>query len=143
MVITAVPIANAAELAAPKDIVLLEGITGLASFLAQIPHSRSPPVYFGTKRVKSQGYQTGSIYLMMVMNVNYQRIKDLREDHDLTQQEVADFLKISRSAYSNYENFIRDISAETLARLADFYDTSVDYLMGRTDTPAPYPSKKT
>lgn len=74
--------------------------------------------------------------------VDYRRLRDLREDRDLTQQNIADILQISRSAYSNYENDIRDIPVEILSQLADFYETSVDYLIGRTDITRPYPAKK-
>ncbi len=74
--------------------------------------------------------------------VDYRRLRDLREDRDLTQQKVADILQISRSAYSNYENDIRGIPVEILSQLADFYETSVDYLIGRTDITHAYPAKK-
>lgn len=66
------------------------------------------------------------------------RIKALRADNDTTQQELADFLGLSRSTYSNYENNIRDIPVEVLVGIADFYHTSVDYLLRRTDNPTPY-----
>lgn len=66
------------------------------------------------------------------------RIKALRADNDTTQQELADFLGLSRSTYSNYENNIRDIPVEVLVGIADFYHTSVDYLLSRTDNPTPY-----
>ena len=54
------------------------------------------------------------------------RIKALRVDSDTTQQELADYLNLTRSAYSNYENGIRDTPVEILAGIADFYQTSVD-----------------
>ncbi len=63
----------------------------------------------------------------------YERIKELRVDKDLSQKELADTLNVTRSAYSNYENGIRDVPIEVLSRLADFYGTSVDYIIGRTD----------
>lgn len=69
------------------------------------------------------------------------RVKNLREDNDLTQQQVADKLFITRSAYSNYENGSRAFPLEILCGLADIYGTSVDYLIGRTDTKKPYPKK--
>jgi len=69
------------------------------------------------------------------MNVMYERIKELRVDKDLSQKELAEILNVTRSAYSNYENGIRDVPVEILARLADFYGTSVDYIIGRTDVP--------
>lgn len=69
------------------------------------------------------------------------RVKNLREDNDLTQQQVADKLFITRSAYSNYENGSRAFPLDILSKLADIYGTSVDYLIGRTDTKKPYPKK--
>lgn len=67
------------------------------------------------------------------------RLRDLREDHDLTQQQLADRLFIRQSAYSQYENGRRSIPLSVLIHLAEFYDTSVDYLLGLTDEPKPYP----
>lgn len=67
------------------------------------------------------------------------RLRDLREDHDLTQQQLADRLFIRQSAYSQYENGRRSIPLSVLIRLAELYDTSVDYLLGLTDEPKPYP----
>ena len=69
----------------------------------------------------------------------YRRIRDLREDHDLYQRDLARQLQCTQVCYSNYETGKRDIPTEVLLRLADFYGTSVDYLLGRTDEPAPYP----
>ena len=69
------------------------------------------------------------------------RVKNLREDNDLTQQQVADKLFITRSAYSNYENGSRAFPLDILSRLADIYNTSVDYLIGRTNLKKPYPKK--
>ncbi len=66
------------------------------------------------------------------------RIKDLREDHDITQKELSDFLNISQVAYSYYEINKRNIPLEILSKLADYYNTSVDYLMYRTDEIKPY-----
>ena len=66
-------------------------------------------------------------------DVKFRRIKDLREDGDLTQQYLANQLQISRSAYSNYESGKREIPIEILWRLADFYGTTIDYLVGRSD----------
>lgn len=67
------------------------------------------------------------------------RIKDLREDNDLTQRELSKFLNISQVAYSYYELNKRNIPLELLAKLADYYHTSVDYLLYRTDDMTPYP----
>ena len=71
-----------------------------------------------------------------------QRIRDLREDHDLKQQVIADYLQCSQVCYSRYETGERSIPLESLIALADYYHTSVDYLLGLTDEPAPYPRKK-
>lgn len=71
----------------------------------------------------------------------YQRIRDLREDHDLLQKDLAAYLKCSQVCYSNYENGRRDIPTEVLIRLAAFYKTSVDYLLGLTDRKEPYPRR--
>lgn len=67
------------------------------------------------------------------------RLKEIREDRDLTQQDVAKYLGMKQQQYSEYEIGKRLISIETLNKLADFYDTSVDYLIGRTDARKPYP----
>ena len=63
----------------------------------------------------------------------YRRIRDLREDNDLTQSELALILGISQRNYSRYENDDRAIPIDVLWRLADYYSTSVDYLIGRSD----------
>lgn len=70
------------------------------------------------------------------------RIRDLREDHDLTQQQVADYLNIRQNTYSQYETGNRQIPMDVLVALADFYKTSADYLLGITDTKTPYPRAK-
>lgn len=79
---------------------------------------------------------------MSVMEMKYERIKSLREDSDKTQQQLADYLNLTRSAYSNYENDLRDIPVEVLSRIADYYHTSVDYLINRTDDASPCTPKK-
>lgn len=72
----------------------------------------------------------------------YQRIRDLREDNDLLQKDLAAYLRCSQVCYSNYEMGKRDIPTEVLIRLAAFYKTSVDYLLGLTDEKRPYPRRK-
>lgn len=72
----------------------------------------------------------------------YQRIRDLREDLDLSQAQIAKALNCSQQAYSNYELGQRDIPTAVLIRLAEFHRTSIDYLLGLTDEPAPYPPSK-
>ncbi len=68
--------------------------------------------------------------------MKYQRIRDLREDHDLTQRELGELLSCSQRVYSNYERGDIDIPTAVLIRLADYYGVSVDYLLNRTDNPA-------
>lgn len=70
------------------------------------------------------------------------RIKSLREDHDLTQKQLSSLLNISQVAYSYYELEKRSIPLELLSKLADFYETSVDYLLYRTNEYIPYPKVK-
>lgn len=70
------------------------------------------------------------------------RIKDLREDRDLTQKDISNYLNISQVAYSYYEINKRSIPLEILSKLADFYNTSTDYLLYRTDEIKPYKSSK-
>ncbi len=66
------------------------------------------------------------------------RIRDLREDNDLTQTAVAAYLMCDQSLYSKYERGERALPLELAAKLAELYKTSVDYLIGRTDRPEPY-----
>ncbi len=65
----------------------------------------------------------------------YRRIRDLREDHDLKQRELAEILHCSQQVYSNYELGERDIPTEVLIRLSEFYHVSVDYILGLTSNP--------
>ena len=65
----------------------------------------------------------------------YRRIRDLREDRDLRQRQVADYLNCSQQVYSNYELGQRDIPTGVLIRLSTLYDVSVDYLLGLTSNP--------
>jgi len=71
----------------------------------------------------------------------YQRIRDLREDRDLSQAELGKLLGMSQTGYSKYETGENDIPTAILIKLAEFYRTSVDYILGRTDRRAPYPKK--
>lgn len=63
------------------------------------------------------------------------RLKDLREDNDVKQKVLAEYLNIKQNTYSQYENGKREIPIELLWKLADFYNTSVDYIIGRTENP--------
>ncbi len=65
----------------------------------------------------------------------YQRIRDLREDRDLKQRQVAEYLRCSQQVYSNYELGQRDIPTDVLIRLSELYKVSVDYLLGLTNNP--------
>ena len=68
----------------------------------------------------------------------YQRIRDLREDHDLTQKEIASILGMSQTGYSKYETGENDIPTSILIKLSRFYNTSIDYLLNETDNPKRY-----
>ena len=72
----------------------------------------------------------------------YRRIRDLREDADLNQTKVAHYLGMSQTGYSKYETGENDIPTVVLIKLARFYDTSIDYLLGETDCPDRYPKIK-
>lgn len=65
------------------------------------------------------------------------RLRDLREDHDKTQQHIADILNMHRSVYRRYESGERETPAWVVVKLADYYKVSTDYLLGRTDEPTP------
>lgn len=65
----------------------------------------------------------------------YKRIRDLREDRDLTQKQVSSELRCSQQVYSNYELGQRDIPTDILIKLSAFYNVSVDYILGLTDNP--------
>ena len=70
------------------------------------------------------------------------RLKDIREDHDITQREIADFLHIRQNTYSQYENGQRGLPIEMLIKLARYFHTSTDYILGLTDEATPYPKRK-
>lgn len=67
------------------------------------------------------------------------RIRDLREDNDLKQQEIADYLMCDQSLYSKYERNERELPLEYAVKLADYYNVSIDYLVYRTNIKIPYP----
>ena len=68
----------------------------------------------------------------------YKRIRELREDHDLTQRQIAAILNIPQPQYFRYEQGYRDVPTDILITLADLYKTSTDYILGRTSNPTPY-----
>ncbi|MCD8191325.1 MAG: helix-turn-helix domain-containing protein [Oscillospiraceae bacterium] len=72
----------------------------------------------------------------------YRRIRDMREDADLLQRDIAALLQCTQVSYSHYELGKRDIPTDVLIKLASFYNTSTDYLLGLTDEKEPYPRAK-
>ena len=74
--------------------------------------------------------------------MNYRnRLRDLREDRDLKQTALADYLQIHQTTYSDYELGKLNVPINVLHALADYYDTSIDYLLGRTSEKKPYPKR--
>lgn len=67
------------------------------------------------------------------MNMYFKRLRDLREDADLTQTELSKYLHVSKRSYSHYENGTRNIPVDIVVSIADFYDVSVDYILERTN----------
>ncbi len=74
--------------------------------------------------------------------MHFQRLKDLREDNDMTQTQISEILGIQQTVYSRYERGFQTIPVEHLIRLADFYEVSTDYILGRTLVKKPYPKKR-
>ena len=68
--------------------------------------------------------------------MHFQRLEDIRSDRDLTQKEVAESLNMRPEVYRRYEKGIREIPVWALIKLADYYETSTDYILGRTDNPS-------
>lgn len=71
--------------------------------------------------------------------MHFQRLEDLRVDHDQTQIQIAKYLNMGRNVYWRYEKGIREIPTWAVVKLADYYQVSTDYLLGRTDDPTPPP----
>lgn len=71
----------------------------------------------------------------------YERIRNLREDADLSQEKLAQLLHINQATYSRYETGDLEIPVSSIIKLAEFYSTSVDYLINLTDSMEPYPKK--
>lgn len=72
----------------------------------------------------------------------FKNIKALREDNDIRQREIAEYLGVSQNTYSQYENGVIAFTDHVLIKLADYYRVSVDYLMDRTDRKEPYPKNE-
>ena len=77
-------------------------------------------------------------YIFFKSEVLEMRLKDIREDRDITQKEIAEYLNVRQNTYSQYENEKRQIPLQMLIKLAKFYNTSVDYLLGLTSDPKKY-----
>ncbi len=73
--------------------------------------------------------------------MKYQRLQNLREDHDLRQQDIADLLHCQRNVYRRYESGEREVPVWVITTLAEYYNVSTDYLLDLTDRKAPYPKK--
>ena len=71
--------------------------------------------------------------------MKYQRLRDLREDADMNQTEIAKSLSMSQTGYSKYETGENDIPTAVLIKVADYYNTNIDYILGRTDEKKPLP----
>ena len=93
--------------------------------------------YFNTIIVKCQYNQTVIFDSGGDFMGYYKRIRDLREDNDMTQQQVSDYLKMKQPQYSRYEKGYRDIPSDVLIALADLYNTTTDYILERTDNSNP------
>ncbi len=75
------------------------------------------------------------------MDSYFPRLRDLREDMDLSQEQVAEYLQMKQPQYSRYERGLRDTPTDILIKLALLYHTSVDFLLGLTDEQKPYPRR--
>lgn len=78
----------------------------------------------------------------MQMVITMEKLRDIREDKDLLQKDIAKILNVSQQTYSRYETGEISIDKDSLIKLANFYNTSVDYLLDLTDERKPYPRKK-
>lgn len=74
--------------------------------------------------------------------LKYGRIRDIRNDRGLTQEQIAKFLHISQNTYSQYEIGTTRFPLDVVVKLAEYYSVSIDYLVGLTDEPTPYPRKR-
>ena len=74
--------------------------------------------------------------------LKYGRIRDLRNDHGLTQKQIAKLLSVSQNTYSQYEIGVSRFPLDVVVKLAEYYNVSVDYLVGLTDETVPYPRKR-
>ena len=80
-----------------------------------------------------------SVMAMRYERLKFERIRDLRVDHNYTQQQIADYLGVKQNTYSQYEIGVLNYPLDVVIKLADLYEVSVDYLLGRTLVQKPYP----
>lgn len=86
--------------------------------------------------------QNSSIFLKGDVDMQFQRLEDLRIDRDKTQAEIAELLTCKREVYRRYEKGIREIPVWALIQLARYYNTSTDYILGLTNKREPYPKAR-
>lgn len=80
--------------------------------------------------------------MFLVIIMIFKNLRALREDNDVRQREIAEYLGVSQNTYSQYENGVIALTDQILIKLADFYSVSIDYLMDRTDIKEPYSKEK-
>ena len=80
-----------------------------------------------------------SVMVMRYERLKFERIRDLRVDRNYTQQQIADYLGVKQNTYSQYEIGVLNYPLDVVSKLADLYEVSVDYLLGRTSVQKPYP----
>lgn len=83
---------------------------------------------------KSKNYRL--VVFFLVIKMYFKRLADLRIDHDKGQKEIASYLNMTRQVYGSYERGDRELPVWALIKLADYYHTSTDYILGRTDNPS-------
>ena len=96
-------------------------------------------IYYNLIQVKCKYFVSGYIIVAYEVICVYPRIRNMREDHDLSQTKLAKKLGMSQTGYSKYETGENDIPTPILIALAELYQTSIDYLLGLTDVQEPYP----
>ena len=105
-------------------------------------HSLSIWKHDRTNYLKSRYIYSSLVMYMRTEILKYGRIRDIRNDRGLTQKQIAEILHVSQNTYSQYEIGTSRFPLDVVVKLAEFYDVSIDYLVGLTDDPAPYPRKR-
>ena len=101
----------------------------------------SPRAYFNLIQVNLSRVNTCRVTICAEVMPVYPRLRDLREDSDRNQTDLAKLLGMSQTGYSKYETGENEVPVSVLEKLADIYHVSTDYLLGRTDIKTPYPKK--